>query len=67
MGKRRNKAYTFSDVVAKYGANLMEENLGEAYKKAGVSFSMQLQQNFLVLHDKEQETMLEADQGPLLA
>ncbi len=37
--------YTFSDAVTRYGANLAEEDLREAYRRAGVVFKEQLQQN----------------------
>ncbi len=51
-GDQRSVVFTFSDAVAKYGENLMEDDLGEAYRRAGVVFKGQLQQNFVVLHDK---------------
>ena len=43
---------TFSDSVSRFGGSLTEEDLGEAYRRAGVVFRGQLQQNFVVLHDK---------------
>jgi hypothetical protein len=40
------------DAVAKYGGNLMEEDLSKPYRRAGVVFRGQLQQNFVILYDK---------------
>jgi hypothetical protein len=34
----------------RYGSGLLELDLGEAYKKAGVVFRGQLEKNFVVLH-----------------
>jgi hypothetical protein len=47
----RPVAYTFSDALSKYGENLRRDDLGDAYKRAGIAFKGQLQQNFVVLHD----------------
>ena len=43
---------SFSDALVRYGSGLLEGELGEAYKKAGVAFRGQLEQNFVVLHDR---------------
>jgi hypothetical protein len=48
---QRSNAYTFLDSIARYGAELIAAELGEAYRRAGVAFKGQLQQNFVVLHD----------------
>ena len=45
-------ALTYVDAVAKYGGNLSRGELQVAYGRAGESFAGQLQQNFVVLHDK---------------
>ena len=45
-------ALTYVDAVAKYGGNLSRGELQVAYGRAGESFVGQLQQNFVVLHDK---------------
>ena len=45
-------ALTFADAVAKFGGNLSRGELQVAYGRAGESFAGQLQQNFVVLHDK---------------
>jgi hypothetical protein len=52
--KNQNKKLmwlSFSDALIKYGSGLKENDLGEAYKKAGIAFKGQLEQNFVVLHD----------------
>ena len=43
---------SFSDALVRYGAGLVDGDLGEAYSKAGVTFRGQLEQNFVVLHDR---------------
>ena len=48
----RSMAYTLSDALSRYGADLTVEELGEAYRRAEGSFKGQLQQNFVVLHDR---------------
>ena len=42
---------SFSDALLRYGSGLKETDLGDAYRKAGVAFRGQLEQNFVVLHD----------------
>ena len=49
----RSMAFTFSDAIARYGKNLTEGDLGDAYRRAGVAFRGQLQQNFVVLHERQ--------------
>ena len=44
--------FNFSDALARYGANLTADELGEAYRRAGVAFRGQLQQNFVVLNEQ---------------
>ena len=46
-------AMTFVDAVARLGKGLSRGDLQTAYARAGSSFEGQLQQNFVVLHDKE--------------
>ena len=43
---------TYVDAVAKFGESLSRGELQVAYGRAGNSFAGQLQQNFVVLHDK---------------
>ena len=45
-------ALTYVNAVAKFGATLSRAELQVAYGRAGESFIGQLQQNFVVLHDK---------------
>jgi hypothetical protein len=49
-------ALTFADAIKRYGASLEEEDLSEAYRRAGRSFDRQLAQIFVVL--KEDPNML---------
>ena len=50
-GGQRNLWLSFSDALLRYGSGIGEEDLGDAYRKAGVAFRGQLEQNFVVLHD----------------
>ena len=47
----RQMAYTFADALARYGKQLRQSDLGDAYRRAGIAFKGQLQQNFVVLYD----------------
>ena len=49
---KKSMGFTFSDAVVRYGKELQEAELGEAHKRAGIAFRGQLQQNFVVLHDR---------------
>ena len=40
-----------------YGKGLREDDLVSAYRKAGAAFGGQLQQNFVVLHDRKKSGM----------
>ena len=42
---------TFSDALIRFGLGLGESDLGDAYRRAGVAFRGQLQQNFVVLNE----------------
>ena len=44
-------AYTFSDALTRYGRQLRQSDLGEAYRRAGKAFTGQMQQNFVVLYE----------------
>jgi hypothetical protein len=50
---QRSMSFTFSDAISRYGVDLVEEDLIDAYKRAGVAFKGQLQQNFVMLHEKQ--------------
>ena len=49
--QNKNKSYslTFVDAVVRFGKDLKEEYLFEAYRRAGHSFTGQLEQHFIVL------------------
>jgi hypothetical protein len=51
----RPTSFTFSDAVAKYGSLVKDEDLGEAYRRAGTAFTGQLEQHFVVLRDGAQQ------------
>jgi hypothetical protein len=42
---------TFSDALVRFGSGLRRVDLEEAYRRTGVAFRGQLQQNFVVLHE----------------
>jgi hypothetical protein len=46
---------TFVDAVARFGDGLTEDNLSEAYRRAGTAFNGQLAQHFVVLKDWGEE------------
>ena len=43
---------TFVDAIARLGKRMNETDFGFAYGRAGISFKGQMQQNFVVLHEK---------------
>ena len=45
-------ALTFVDAITRFGGKMTRGDLQVAYGRAGTSFNGQLQQNFVVLHDK---------------
>ena len=45
---------TFADAIVKYGKNLKEEYLADAYRKVGNSFPGQLEQHFVVLKNRNE-------------
>ncbi len=55
-GAERSFTLTFADAVAKYGKRLDQENLADAYKRAGRSFRGLLSQNFVVLKEETEIT-----------
>ena len=50
-GVVRSFALTYADAISKYGDELEEKHLGDAYRKIGVAFRGQLEQHFVVLKD----------------
>ena len=58
-------ALTFADAVSKFRAGLSKGELQVAYGRAGDSFAGQLQQNFVVLHEKwDRKGQAERKTGP---
>jgi hypothetical protein len=45
------KAFTFTDSVIRYGSVVVQDDLSEAYKKAGTAFRGQIEQHFVVLNE----------------
>ena len=45
---------TFADAIARFGKELKEESLQEAYRRAGKSFGGLLQQHFVVLKNENE-------------
>ena len=58
-----NYALTFADAIARYGASLEEEDLGEAYRRAGRSFDRQLSQIFFALKENPNRLRIFAPRG----
>ena len=56
-------ALTFADAIKRYGASLEEEDLGEAYRRAGRSFDQQLYQIFVVLKEDPNRIRTTATRG----
>lgn len=50
-GDSISRAYTFVDSIVKFGSILVQQDLDEAYKKAGSAFRGQMEQHFVVLRD----------------
>ena len=51
-------SFTFIDSVVRYGRDMTEGDLEDAYRRAGKAFHGQLQQNFVVLRDRESNTVM---------
>jgi hypothetical protein len=51
------KSFTFIDSVSRFGRMLSIEDLETAYGRAGRSFNGQLQQNFVVLNEIDQDSL----------
>ena len=51
-GKKRPMSLGFVDALSRFGKGLREEDLAGAYRKAGTAFVGQMQQTFVVLHDR---------------
>ena len=51
------KSFTFIDSVSRFGKKVTKEDLETAYGRAGRSFNGQLQQNFVVLNERDQSLL----------
>jgi hypothetical protein len=51
------RSFTFIDSVSRFGRQLSKEDLETAYGRAGRSFNGQLQQNFVVLNERDQDLL----------
>jgi hypothetical protein len=51
-GNQRPMWLSYSDALLRYCSGLKEQDLGDAYRKAGIAFRGQLEQVFVVLHDQ---------------
>jgi len=51
------KSFTFIDSISRFGRQLSKEDLETAYGRAGRSFNGQLQQNFVVLNEFDQDRL----------
>ena len=58
-------AFTFADAIQKFGKDLQQEMLGDAYKRAGRAFAGQLEQHFVVLRDEKKSTLDQPAAGAL--
>ena len=62
---QRPFAMTFADAIKKFGSEVSQDGLGEAYKRAGRAFHGQLEQHFVVLKDNQGQTPEHAALRPL--
>jgi hypothetical protein len=56
------KSFTFIDSISRFGRQLTKEDLETAYGRAGRSFNGQLQQNFVVLNERDQDLLQSVSQ-----
>jgi hypothetical protein len=59
---KKPMSFTFIDSAARYGREMVEGELEDAYRRAGRAFQGQLQQTFVVLRDRESYPVM-ANQG----
>jgi hypothetical protein len=52
-----SRSFTFTEAISKYGHLLKQFELGDAYRRAGNSFKGQLEQQFIVLRDRDQHQL----------
>ena len=63
VNTRPLKSFTFIDAVSRFGRQLNKEELETAYGRAGRSFNGQLQQNFVVLNEHDQDRLQAVTRG----
>jgi hypothetical protein len=54
LNNQRDYARTFADAIARFGPLIQDENLTEAYKRAGTALRSQLEQHFVVTKESSQ-------------
>ena len=64
QGFGRSYALTFAVAIGKYGKELKEEYLLDAYRKVGLAFKGQLEQHFVVLRDSELDRVSQLQYDP---
>ena len=64
---QKQRWLSFSDALVRYGAGLEESDLGDAYRKSGLAFKGQLEQNFVVLHDNLHHGRMEKPKNVLIS
>jgi len=52
-GQNTSRAFTFIDSVIRYGSAVVQQDLEEAYRRAGTAFRGQIEQHFVVLRERE--------------
>jgi hypothetical protein len=62
MNTKPIRSFTFIDSVSRFGRQLSKEELETAYGRAGRSFNGQLQQNFVVLNERDQDLLQPSQQ-----
>jgi hypothetical protein len=50
-GQNTSRAFTFIDAVMRYGDSIVQQDLEEAYRRAGTAFRGQLEQHFVVMSE----------------
>jgi hypothetical protein len=57
------RSYSYIDTITRFGHRVTVEDLETAYGRAGTSFNGQLQQNFVVLNERDQATLQTVTSG----
>ena len=51
VGSRPPYALTFADAITSYGSSLVDDDLAEAYRRAGTQYDRQMRQTFVALEE----------------